>query len=78
MAKTAVTVANVGAVSLLIVSEFEDGARCWVQATKELFELDKNSGAPPDGSTILAPISGAPIAGNPNARWIVCPCGAPS
>lgn len=52
------------------VAPLGNGTTCFVEDSGELFLLNKNSGAAPNGTTILVPIAGNPIAGCAGARWI--------
>lgn len=64
------TVADLSALAEVYAAEVEDGSNVWVTSANDYFTMHKNSGAPPDGVSIIAPLPGAPIAGNANARWI--------
>lgn len=63
------TVINLAALSHLHVAELEEGTLAYVVATGEYFELRKASGATANGTTIVSPIAGSPIAGAAGARW---------
>lgn len=65
-----ITVADLGQLATVHVSELEDGANAWVSDIESYFVLVQNSGLTPDGTTIIKPLDGSPIAGLPNARWL--------
>lgn len=63
------TVATLGDLVTLHIAELIDGTSVWVASDLAYWTLEKNSGATVN-STVLAPLSGSPIAGGSNARWI--------
>src|SRR6185369_1594482 len=66
-----ITVVNIANLTQQICSELQDGCLAWCVQEGAMFVLVKNAGNTlPDGSTIVAPISGAPSAGNAGARWL--------
>jgi hypothetical protein len=62
-------VANLGILATLHVAEFNDGANVWVVSENCPFVLSKSSGQAVTAD-IISPLSGSPIAGAANARWI--------
>src|SRR5260221_5976914 len=71
-----VSVADLGALAQLHVSELEDGSWEWVASERAYFSLVKSSGAVADGLSIVAPIAGSPSAGGAGARWVKVISGA--
>src|SRR5277367_4646972 len=69
MLRPDITVADLGELSTVHVSQLEEGANAWVESAGDYWILEKNSGAPV-GPGILAPLGGSPSAGAANARWI--------
>ena len=63
------SVADLGELVTLSVSDAVEGANVWVDADGAYWTLEKNSGVAPS-PTVLAPLPGAPSAGASNARWI--------
>jgi hypothetical protein len=63
------------------VAELQDGCWCFVQSIAArqglggFFYLSKNSGLADNGTTIIEPFPGSPIAGAARARWLICDCG---
>lgn len=63
------------------VAELADGTTCFVKTVPVLFGapgfffLFKNSGVADNGTTVISPLPGSPIAGAARARWIICACG---
>lgn len=66
----AMSVNTLGDLSCLHVAELDDGCEVYVRSESQYYTLDKTSGATADGATVIAPLSGSPIAGFANARWL--------
>lgn len=73
---TTIVVPDLGALALVHVSELLEGSTAWVESVGASFVLLKSSPLVPDGTTVIAPASGSPIAGNAGARWLIA--GTPS
>lgn len=65
-----ITVANLGELATVHVAPLVDGTSAYVSSVPGYFTLEKNSGLPGNGLTIIEPLPGSPIAGAANARWI--------
>jgi len=62
---------DAAAVEALRVSELDSGTLAFVEATGLYFALFKDGGGfTPNGTTVLQPALGAPIAGGPGALWV--------
>lgn len=63
---------NLGALSLLHASQFDEGASVWIDSLDDSFVLRKTNPAalPADGITVVGPASGSPFAGNTTAIWL--------
>lgn len=69
MNRTDIRVTSLTMLQLVYVAELDQGTNAWVDSEGCYFVLDKSSGAT-TGPDVVAPISGSPIAGAGNARWI--------
>jgi len=69
MLRADITVSTLGELATLHVAELIEGTTAWVVAAGNYWTLELNSGAP-SGQNVVVPLSGSPIAGLPNARWI--------
>lgn len=56
------------------VAPLSDGTRAYVADRKQIFYLDKTNGNPDNGTTVIEPLAGNPIAGAADARWVYCAC----
>ena len=69
MIRPDISVANLGELATVYVSEIIEGANAWVEAEGDYWTLEKASGAPV-GLNVIAPLPGAPTAGAALARWL--------
>lgn len=65
-----ITVDTVAALALVHVAELDNGCLAWVDAVDNFFVLHKVSARTPNGTTVVAPAAGSPIAGAPSAVWV--------
>ena len=65
-----ITVDTLAALALVHVAEIDNGTLAWVDATSSIFVLRKLSALVPNGTTVIAPVAGSPIAGAAAARWV--------
>lgn len=66
-----VVVPDVTALSLLIASGYPDGTQAFVLAENALYTLNIDANVTADGTYVVSPATGAPIAGLSQARWVV-------
>jgi hypothetical protein len=77
MANKNIRASSVGDLRAHPVAPLTDGTRAFINeggGNVSIFYLDKTSGAVDNGTTILEPLAGDPIAGAADARWIICAC----
>lgn len=65
-----ITVATFAALADVHVAELDEGTEAWVSSVAILYRLFKSSALAPNGTTVIAPATGSPIAGAAGARWI--------
>jgi hypothetical protein len=66
-----IPVGDVAAIAALRVSELDSGTLAFVELSGQYYSLFKAGGGfTPNGSTIIQPAAGAPIAGAPGALWV--------